>query len=107
MRCLCVQTLAADCSDDFTTSNIDTPGGAGTVSGSTYAFTCGSGFGHATCTDGAWDAPTCLSIDEMPEYDCSERPKSGIYKLMEDCALVTPIDVGDGVQYSSTTRVQY
>jgi hypothetical protein len=64
--CVCV-TAESPC-DNFTTAN-GVDGGAGTASGSTYTFSCDSGYtasGVATCSLGGWDTPTCNG--DAPPY---------------------------------------
>jgi hypothetical protein len=49
------------CSAPFSTTN-GVSGGAGTTSGSAYAFYCNPGYspsGVATCSMGSWNSPTC------------------------------------------------
>ena len=58
---------ANPCATNFAPAN-GQAGGAGTASGSTFTFTCNSGYtatSVATCTLGSWNAPTC---NGQPQY---------------------------------------
>ena len=84
---LCLVTLGLPCDSGFSTLN-GVAGGAGTVSGGSYAFACANGYapsGAATCTLGAWNTPTCDVIAEYcaattpanAQTGCSASPLSG------------------------------